>query len=74
MGEPDVDLNYIWYQTLDEMLMSCIQHCELARHADGDLALWVQLKMASRALRCALEVYGSQIEKVSKGKPNEKHV
>lgn len=65
MGEPDGDLNYIWYSTLDEVIKLCIGYCELARHADGDPALGLHLKMASRALRCALEIYGSRIEKVS---------
>ncbi len=65
MGESSGDLNYIWCETLNETLMLCIEHCELARHTDDELKIFVHLKMASRALRCALEIYGSQIEKLS---------
>ena len=64
MAETDGALDYPWLVTMDEMLMLCIGHCELARHADSNLVLGVQLKMASMALRCALEIYGSGREKV----------
>lgn len=54
--------DYPWLVTLDETIMLCIQHLECARQSQTGLELGVQLKMASRAMRCALEVYGMRLE------------
>lgn len=43
---------------MEETLQMVLKHVDEARRADSDLALGVQLKMASRAMRCALELYG----------------
>ena len=35
---------------------------EASRHADDDVMMGSYLKMASRCLRCALEMYGEHLE------------
>jgi hypothetical protein len=60
MGASDEDLDYAYLATLDEALMLSIEHIEAVRHADSPLVQGVHLKMASRALRCALELYGEK--------------
>jgi hypothetical protein len=63
---PD-DLNFAWVLTLDEVLEIVIEHCENARHSSDQQKIGIYLKMASRAMRCALEVYGSAIETPEQG-------
>lgn len=60
------DRDYPWLLTLDETLILCVQHLEEARDSQDRLTLGLHLKMASRALRCALEVYGMRLEKENK--------
>jgi hypothetical protein len=62
----DGDVDYAFYLTMYEVLELVIVHCSRAQHADSDLAMGVDLKMASRALRCALEIYGDRFGKVPK--------
>ena len=61
--------DYPWLVTLDETVLLCMDHLQAVRGAESDLIAGLHLKMASRALRCALEVYGMRLnrEKV----PNE---
>jgi hypothetical protein len=49
-----------------EALELVIEHCEKAKDAEGALPLGVQLKMASRAMRCALEIYEDHIRETPK--------
>jgi hypothetical protein len=67
MGDIDDDMigdkDFIWLLTLDEAMLLCVDHLERARQCQNGLELGVNLKMASRALRCALEVYGMRLEK-----------
>lgn len=49
-------LEYGFYATMEETLQLVLKHVDEARHADDDLKLFVHLKMASRAMRCALEL------------------
>lgn len=60
------DEEYPWLLTLDEALILCVQHLEEARDSQDRLILGLHLKMASRALRCALEVYGMRLEQENK--------
>jgi hypothetical protein len=53
------DVAYL--DTMDEVLELVLQFAEAARNADDDVALGVYLKMASRSLRCALEMYGEHL-------------
>jgi hypothetical protein len=62
MGVSEVDLNYAWHLTLYEVLELVIQHCGEAENSSDPLVIGVHLKMASRAMRCALEIYGLQLE------------
>ena len=55
--------DYGWLLTLDEAMLLCIEHLEAARQCQNGLSLGVQLKMASRAMRSALEIYGMRLEK-----------
>jgi hypothetical protein len=66
MDELDGDLDsddYPWLLTLDEVLCLSIEHMEIARQSHTELMIGVHLKMASRAMRCALELYGDRLEK-----------
>jgi hypothetical protein len=61
MENVDGPLNYGALLALNETLDLVMEHCELARNASEDLVMGVHLKMASRAMRSALEIYGSHI-------------
>jgi hypothetical protein len=65
----DGDIDYAFYLTMDEVLVLVIDHCERARNADSDQAMELNVKMASRAMRCALEILGDRVHK-----PEEKNV
>lgn len=43
---------------MDEVLLMVIENVDGARHANSEMEMGVRLKMASRAMRCALELYG----------------
>lgn len=64
MAEFDGALDYGFLVTMDEVLNLVLEHSELARQADNPLMMGVHLKMASRAMRCALEIYGDRYAKV----------
>jgi hypothetical protein len=68
VDESDDALTYPYAVTLDEVLEIVIEHLEIVRNTDGLLKQGVHLKMASRAMRCALEVYGSQLEVLNREK------
>jgi predicted small metal-binding protein len=42
---------------MDEVLLIAIEHLEEVRHASTSLRQGVHLKMASLAMRCALQMY-----------------
>jgi hypothetical protein len=63
--ESDEDLNYPYAVTLYEVLEIVVEHIDKVQNTEDVVKQGVHLKMASRALRCALEIYGAQ---------NEKHV
>ena len=54
---------YPWLLALDEAMLKCLEHLEKAAVCQDGLTLGVNLKMASRALRCALEIYAMRLEK-----------
>jgi hypothetical protein len=60
---PDEDLTYPYAVTMAEVLEIVVEHIDKVLNTDDMLKQGVHLKMASRALRCALEIYGSQITK-----------
>jgi hypothetical protein len=62
------DLDYGFSLTVYEMLEEVIRHCERACEEETLVGLGEHLKMASRAMRCALEIYGWQLEEVQKRK------
>lgn len=63
MGKPDEDDDYLYLTTLDEVLLEAIENLEMVRHATSPWVQGVRLKMASRAMRCALEIYGEKYGK-----------
>ena len=63
---PDEDLTYPYAVTMAEVLEIVVEHIDKVLNTDDMLKQGVHLKMASRALRCALEIYGSQITKDGK--------
>lgn len=64
-----VDLDFTHCHTLNDVLLLAINHCEEARLAPDSVTLETHLKMASRALRCALEIHGDWLtEQVQRGK------
>lgn len=62
------DCDYPWLLSLDEAMILCIEHLEMARQAQRGLLLGLHLKMASRALRHALGVYEQRLERKNDGK------
>ena len=67
----DSDIDYAFYLTMNEVLEMVVVHCELARNCENDVSMEVHLKMASRAMRCALEVYGERFAKKQSAEPEE---
>lgn len=66
MSKLDDELNswdYPWLLAMDEAMVLCLNHLDEARQAQRGLILGLHLKMASRALRAALEVYGMRLKK-----------
>jgi hypothetical protein len=62
LGEPEVDLTYPYAVTMDEVLEIVIEHIDEVRNTEDMVRQGAHLKMASRALRCALEIYGLQLK------------
>jgi hypothetical protein len=69
LGESEVDLTYPYAVTLYEVLEIVIEHVDKVQNTSDLLKQGVHLKMASRALRCALEIYGLQLEVPKKESP-----
>jgi hypothetical protein len=68
MDESDDGLNYPYAITLYEVLEIVIEHIDKVQNTEDLLRQGVHLKMASRAMRCALEIYGSQLEVLNREK------
>ena len=58
-----IDVDYSWLMTIYEGLELVIGHCEQAENAQDERTLELHLKMASRAMRFTLEVYGERLSK-----------
>jgi hypothetical protein len=56
--DPPDGFDYPYAVTMDEVIEIVIEHLEIVRNTDDLLRQGVHLKMASRAMRCALEIYG----------------
>jgi hypothetical protein len=46
---------------MEEVLWMTLQFIDGARHTRDDVSMGYHLKMASRAMRCALEIYGDHL-------------
>ena len=55
------DVAYL--DTMNEVLEMTAQFVEEARQSEDDARLGVYLRMASRCMRCALEMYGEHLRK-----------
>jgi hypothetical protein len=53
------DIAYL--DTMDEVLTMTLEFLEEARLSQDDVRLGAYLKMASRSMRCALEIYGDHL-------------
>jgi hypothetical protein len=62
MDLADGDVDYAFYLTMYEVLEDVIVHCGCAQNCENDRMLEVHIKMASRAMRCVLEIYGDRLE------------
>ena len=61
MEDVNGDKDFAFFLAMNETLELVMDHTELARNASDNQLLGIHLKMASRAMRCALEIYGSHI-------------
>jgi hypothetical protein len=68
MDQSDGDLTYPYAITLYEVTEIVIEHLDKVQNTEDLLRQGVHLKMASRAMRCALEIYGSQLEVLNREK------
>jgi len=66
MDPIDDALTYPFAVTLYEVLEIVVEHIDKAQNTSDMLRIGVHLRMASRAMRCALEIYGSQLEVLNK--------
>ena len=58
MAEND-DIAYL--DTMNEVLVMTLEFLEEARNSQDDVRMGAYLKMASRSLRCAMEIYGDRL-------------
>ena len=58
MEESDDGLSYPYAVTMNEVLEIVVEHIDEVLNTDDMVKQGVHLKMASRAMRCALEIYG----------------
>lgn len=66
--------DFPWLLTMDEALLLCLDHLDEARQSQRALMLGLHLKMASRALRHALEVYQMRLDQEPKSEePVQSH-
>lgn len=65
MGSTDAPLtgkyDYPWLNTLDEALDMCVYHIELARDGTYESEIYIHMRMASRALRLALDLFEERV-------------
>ena len=52
------DRDFVFYETINEVLLMAQEHLELARNAKNDVMLGAGLRLATKSLTCALEMYG----------------
>lgn len=57
MAESDI----AYLDTMNEVLVMALEFLEEARNAKDDVMMGAYLKMASRSLRCAMEIYGDRL-------------
>ena len=53
--------DFAYLDTMDEVLEMVFEFAEEARQSQDDVRMGSYLKMASRALRCALEIYRDRL-------------
>jgi hypothetical protein len=53
------DIAYL--DTMNEVLVMTLEFLEEARQSKDDVRMGAYLKMASRSMRCALEIYGDRL-------------
>jgi hypothetical protein len=66
------DIDFAFYLTMYEVLEEVIVHCGQAQNCTNDHMLEAHIKMASRAMRCALQVYLDRLEEAEMQKRKSK--
>ena len=62
------DKEYAFFETLNEIFVAIETQVAMAKTTSSLPMLGVRLKMASRAMRCALEIYGDRVAEMQKEK------
>jgi hypothetical protein len=62
----------LFHEALNEALELVMHHTHMSCEAEGTAKVGLHLKMASRAMRCALEIYGDYLSEIVKGEKREK--
>jgi hypothetical protein len=60
--------DYAFYETLDGILSTCAKHIDAAGNEENEVRAVINLKMAQRAIECALEIYGDRVAEMQKEK------
>jgi hypothetical protein len=67
-----MERNSIFHEALNEALELVIHHTHISCEVEGTAKVGLHLRMASRAMRCALEIYGDHPSAILKGEKREK--
>jgi hypothetical protein len=60
--------DFAFWETIDEVLVEAREQIDYARNTERMVSLVIRLKMAERALQCALEIYGDKVAEMQKEK------
>jgi len=60
LGKLDESLDYVFADTLEEVLLEAKKQIDMARNQSEVIILGVRLKLARRAIDCALEILGDR--------------
>lgn len=55
------DKDFPWLNALDEALEICAYHVELSRDGTYESEIYIHMRMASRALRLALDLFEERV-------------
>lgn len=70
MVEKLSDIAYL--DTMNSVLVLALEFIDDARSSEGDARMGINLRMASRALRCAMELYADRLAQIRAEAEQEK--